>query len=89
MTTPYNADFDGDEMNVHAPQSMEAKAEIAEIMAVPRNIVTPQSNRPVMGVIQDALYACKFQQFLIILFYSINLNFRYVTLLAMTSRYLL
>ena len=59
VTTPYNADFDGDEMNVHAPQSMEAKAEIAEIMAVPRNIVTPQSNRPVMGVIQDALYACK------------------------------
>ena len=59
VTTPYNADFDGDEMNVHAPQSMEAKAEIAEIMAVPRNIVTPQSNRPVMGVIQDALYACE------------------------------
>ena len=37
---------------------MECKAELAEIMAVPNNIITPQSNRPVMGVIQDALYAC-------------------------------
>ena len=36
---------------------MESKSEISEIMAVPRNIVTPQSNRPVMGVIQDALFA--------------------------------
>lgn len=35
-TTPYNADFDGDEMNMHVPQSLETKAEIKEIMAVPR-----------------------------------------------------
>jgi DNA-directed RNA polymerase II subunit RPB1 len=35
-TTPYNADFDGDEMNMHVPQSLETKSEIKEIMAVPR-----------------------------------------------------
>lgn len=35
VTTPYNADFDGDEMNMHVPQSYETKAEVKEIMAVP------------------------------------------------------
>ena len=41
VTTPYNADFDGDEMNMHVPQSLETKAEIKEIMHVPRQIVAP------------------------------------------------
>jgi DNA-directed RNA polymerase II subunit RPB1 len=36
VTAPYNADFDGDEMNMHVPQSLETKAEVKEIMAVPR-----------------------------------------------------
>lgn len=55
VTTPYNADFDGDEMNLHVPQSITAKADANELMMVPRNIVTPQSNRNVMGIVQDAL----------------------------------
>lgn len=55
VTTPYNADFDGDEMNLHLPQSITAKADAQELMMVPRNIVTPQSNRNVMGIVQDAL----------------------------------
>ena len=55
VTTPYNADFDGDEMNLHVPQSLETKAEIQEMLMVPRNILTPQSNRPVMGIVQDSL----------------------------------
>lgn len=55
VTTPYNADFDGDEMNMHVPQSLETKAELSEIMHVPRQIVSPQSNRPVMGIVQDSL----------------------------------
>ena len=59
VTTPYNADFDGDEMNMHLPQSMETKAEILEIMHVPRQIVSPQSNRPVMGIVQDSLIGVK------------------------------
>lgn len=61
VTTPYNADFDGDEMNLHVPQSLETKAEIQELAGVTRNILTPQSNRPVMGIVQDSLTAvCKF-----------------------------
>ena len=59
VTTPYNADFDGDEMNLHLPQSLESKSEIMNIMHVPKQIVSPQSNRPVMGIVQDTLIGCK------------------------------
>ena len=55
VTTPYNADFDGDEMNLHVPQSITARADADQLMMVPRNIVTPQNNRNVMGIVQDAL----------------------------------
>ena len=55
VTTPYNADFDGDEMNMHVPQSFETRSEIMNIMHVPKQIVSPQSNRPVMGIVQDTL----------------------------------
>eukprot|EP00029_Vermamoeba_vermiformis_P000981 TRINITY_DN1114_c0_g1_i1.p1 TRINITY_DN1114_c0_g1~~TRINITY_DN1114_c0_g1_i1.p1 ORF type:complete len:1749 (-),score=528.73 TRINITY_DN1114_c0_g1_i1:193-5355(-) len=58
VTTPYNADFDGDEMNMHVPQSLETKAEISQIMMVPRQIITPQGNRPIMGIVQDTLLGC-------------------------------
>jgi len=54
-TTPYNADFDGDEMNIHVPQTVEARAEARNIMAVKYQIVSPQSNKPVMSVIQDTM----------------------------------
>ena len=54
-TSPYNADFDGDEMNLHVPQSLEAKAEVEQIMMVQRQIVSPQANRPVIGIVQDSL----------------------------------
>jgi len=54
-TTPYNADFDGDEMNLHALQTVESQSEARNIMAVKYQIVSPQSNRPVMSVIQDSL----------------------------------
>lgn len=57
-TTPYNADYDGDEMNVHAPQSEAARAEIKELMMISKCIVSPQSNKPVIGIIQDALLGC-------------------------------
>jgi len=59
VTTPYNADFDGDEMNMHVPQSMETRAEVTEIMMVPRQIITPQANKPVMGIVQDSLCAIR------------------------------
>ncbi|KAK9472205.1 DNA-directed RNA polymerase II subunit RPB1 [Dipodascopsis tothii] len=55
VTSPYNADFDGDEMNLHVPQSEETRAELSQICAVPLQIVSPQSNKPVMGIVQDSL----------------------------------
>ncbi|KAK4416074.1 DNA-directed RNA polymerase II subunit RPB1 [Sesamum alatum] len=59
VTSPYNADFDGDEMNMHVPQSFETRAEVMELMLVPKCIVSPQSNRPVMGIVQDTLLGCR------------------------------
>ena len=52
---PYNADFDGDEMNLHVPQSPAAIADVATIMMVSRQIISPQANRPVMAIVQDSL----------------------------------
>lgn len=59
VTTPYNADFDGDEMNMHLPQSHETRAEVQELMMVPKMIVSPQANKPVMGIVQDTLLGCR------------------------------
>uniref|UniRef100_A0A6C0IIL0 DNA-directed RNA polymerase II subunit RPB1 n=1 Tax=viral metagenome TaxID=1070528 RepID=A0A6C0IIL0_9ZZZZ len=55
VTSPYNADFDGDEMNCHVPQSYEASIELAEIAAVPMQIITPRHATPVIGIVQDTL----------------------------------
>eukprot|EP00397_Hematodinium_sp_SG-2012_P000777 GEMP01000778.1.p1 GENE.GEMP01000778.1~~GEMP01000778.1.p1 ORF type:complete len:2021 (+),score=468.87 GEMP01000778.1:45-6107(+) len=57
VTSPYNADFDGDEMNCHLAQSHETRAEIKYIMMNPRQVVSPQGNKPVMGIVQDSLLA--------------------------------
>jgi DNA-directed RNA polymerase II subunit RPB1 len=59
VCTPYNADFDGDEMNAHIPRSIQASIELSEIVAVPYQIISPQSNKPVIGCIQDTLLGCK------------------------------
>eukprot|EP00124_Ichthyophonus_hoferi_P003248 Ihof_evm1s271 gene=Ihof_evmTU1s271 len=68
VTSPYNADFDGDEMNLHLAQSVETRAEISEIMMIRippvclgshALIVTPQNNSPVMGIVQDTLTAAR------------------------------
>lgn len=55
VTSPYNADFDGDEMNLHVPQTEETRAEVKELCLVPLNIVSPQKNGPLMGIVQDSL----------------------------------
>jgi DNA-directed RNA polymerase II subunit RPB1 len=55
VTSPYNADFDGDEMNLHVPQSDETRAEIQNLCMVPKQIVSPQKNSPLMGIVQDTL----------------------------------
>jgi len=49
VCAPYNADFDGDEMNLHVPQSMEATAEADIIMKVQENIISPRYGRPIIG----------------------------------------
>jgi len=50
---PYNADFDGDEMNLHIPQSEEARAEARLLMLVEKHILTPRYGGPVIGGLQD------------------------------------
>jgi len=55
VTAPYNADFDGDEMNAHIPQSPEATQELQDIAAVPFQMISPRHQKPVIKVVQDAL----------------------------------
>lgn len=54
-TTPYNADFDGDEGNLHVPQTLDAMAEVMGIMNVKNCIMNGQTNRPTMGIVYDGL----------------------------------
>ncbi len=50
---PYNADFDGDEMNLHVPQTEEARAEARILMQVEENILSPRFGGPIIGGIHD------------------------------------
>lgn len=53
VCTPYNADFDGDEMNLHVPQTEEARAEAINLMGVKNNLLTPKSGEPIIAATQD------------------------------------
>lgn len=53
VCTPYNADFDGDEMNLHLPQTEEARAEALVLMGTKSNIITPRNGEPLIAAIQD------------------------------------
>lgn len=55
VTTPYNADFDGDEMNIFVPQSVQTMIELAEIADVKRQLITPRLSTPIIGIVQDGL----------------------------------
>ncbi|KAJ5651806.1 DNA-directed RNA polymerase III subunit RPC1 [Penicillium longicatenatum] len=57
VCNPYNADFDGDEMNLHVPQTEEARAEAMELMGVKNNLATPKNGEPIIGAIQDFISA--------------------------------
>ncbi|MEM3405871.1 MAG: DNA-directed RNA polymerase subunit A' [Candidatus Pacearchaeota archaeon] len=52
---PYNADFDGDEMNVHSPQTEEAKAEAKILLEVSKNLISPKNNVNLFGCAQDSI----------------------------------
>ncbi|KAG8831315.1 hypothetical protein FRC18_006772 [Serendipita sp. 400] len=54
---PYNADFDGDEMNLHVPQTEEARTEALQLMSVKSNLVTPKNGEPVIAATQDFITA--------------------------------
>jgi DNA-directed RNA polymerase subunit A' len=54
---PYNADFDGDEMNLHVPQSEEARTEAKVLMQVQDQILSPRYGGPIIGAIRDLLSA--------------------------------
>ncbi|XP_068158672.1 DNA-directed RNA polymerase III subunit RPC1 [Drosophila tropicalis] len=51
--TPYNADFDGDEMNLHLPQTEEARAEAIILMGNQSNLVTPKNGEILIAATQD------------------------------------
>ncbi|HLC63209.1 MAG TPA: DNA-directed RNA polymerase subunit A' [Candidatus Nanoarchaeia archaeon] len=52
---PYNADFDGDEMNLHIPQTEEARAEAEILMSVQSQIITPKNGLNVIGCTTDPI----------------------------------
>jgi DNA-directed RNA polymerase subunit A' len=54
---PYNADFDGDEMNLHIPQSQEAQTEARLLMQVQDQILSPRFGGPIIGAIRDLVTA--------------------------------
>lgn len=49
ITTPYNADFDGDEMNLHVPQNPEALSEVQELMDAKNSIISTRYGGPIIG----------------------------------------
>ena len=57
-TKPYNADFDGDEMNLHMPQDEQSQAELLHLAAIPHQIISPANNASIIGIFQDSLLGC-------------------------------
>ena len=55
VTPPYNADFDGDEMNMHVPQSISSMCELRNLVSVNYQIISPRENKPIITVVQDTL----------------------------------
>ncbi len=57
VCAPYNADFDGDEMNLHVPQTEEAQAEAFHLMLVQKQIISPRYGAPIIVPVQDYITA--------------------------------
>jgi len=58
VCTAFNADFDGDQMAVHVPLSVEAQMETRQLMLAPNNIFSPASGRPIVSPSQDIILGC-------------------------------
>ena len=54
-TKPYNADFDGDEMNLHMPQNDVSEIELKNLAAVPYQIISPAKSSSIVGIFQDSM----------------------------------
>lgn len=52
-TPSYNADYDGDEMNMHVPQSLQTENELMQLASVPTQIISPKDSSPIISVVQD------------------------------------
>ena len=51
----YNADFDGDEMNLHTAQSVQTQIELEELTDVKLQIINPRMSLPIVGIVYDSL----------------------------------
>ncbi|MBT3262639.1 DNA-directed RNA polymerase subunit A' [Candidatus Woesearchaeota archaeon] len=58
VCNPYNADFDGDEMNLHVPQTEEARAEAEVLMEVQTQLITPKNGYNIIGCVEDSITGC-------------------------------
>ena len=54
-TPPYNADFDGDEMNMHVPQSVQTSIELGNIANIKYQIISPLNGKPIIAAVQDCV----------------------------------
>ena len=80
VTKPYNADFDGDEMNLHMPQDIESECELKNLAAVPHHIISPANNQSIVGIFQDTLLGT-------FLFTNRNKTFNKQTAMNLLMRY--
>ncbi len=55
VNNPYNADYDGDEMNLHIPQTEEARSEAELLMMVQTQLTSPRYGLSIIGCLQDAI----------------------------------
>lgn len=57
VTTPHNADFDGDEATIHKPQSLHSRAEIRHLVGCWNNLIGAQASKPMMGIVYNGVSA--------------------------------
>jgi len=60
VCSPFNADFDGDQMAVHVPLSLEGQAEAKLMMLSVNNIFSPADGRPIITPTQDVVLGCRY-----------------------------
>lgn len=86
VSSPFNCDFDGDEMNIHVPQNYEAVSELAHLSTVEQCMINTQAGKPNIAIVQDALTAA----YLLSKFGNVPLSrsqfFRIISRIEITTR---